>query len=132
MWLGFYTRGYKNYMLLGKEEFNVSKYSYNDDSSFSFIASYKELADLYSCNIKNISKSIRALEKLGFIKTQNIYIRKRYGDVDNDCRVQERQDKSLWKITLSLPDECIAELEKVKDRSNLKLKDVKNEALLRF
>ena len=127
MWLGFYTRCYKNYMLQGKEEFNVSKYNYNDDSSFSFITSYKELADLYSCNIKNISKSIRALEKLGFIKVQNIYIRKRYGD--NDCRAQERQDQSLWKITLSLPDECIAELEKVKNRSNLKLKNIKDESV---
>jgi DNA-binding MarR family transcriptional regulator len=125
MWLGFYTRGYKNYML-GKEEFNVSKYSYNDDSSFSFITSYKELADLYSCNIKNISKSIRALEKLGFIKTQNIYIRKKCGSND-DCRMQERQDQSLWKITLSLPKDCITELEKVKDRSNLKLKNIKDE-----
>ncbi|WPY01616.1 hypothetical protein Trichorick_01530 (plasmid) [Candidatus Trichorickettsia mobilis] len=126
MWLGFYTRCYKNYMLLAKEDFNVGKYSYNDDSSFSFITSYKELADLYSCNIKNISKSIRALEKLGFIKTQNIYIRKKYGDND-DCMVQERQDQSLWKITLSLPDECISELEKVKNRSNLKPKNTKDE-----
>jgi hypothetical protein len=84
MWLGFYTRCYKNYMLQGKDDFNVDKYSYNDDSSFSFISSYRELADLYSCNIKNISKSIRALEKLGFIKTQNIYIRKKYGDGGND------------------------------------------------
>ena len=126
MWLGFYTRCYKNYMLLAKEGFSVSKYNYNDDSSFSFITSYKELADLYSCNIKNISKSIRALEKLGFIKTQNIYIRKRYGDND-DCKIQERQDQSLWKITLSLPKDCISELEKVKNRSNLKLKDVKKE-----
>ena len=125
MWLGFYTSCYKNYMLQGRKYFNLGKYSYNDDSSFSFITSYKELADLYSCNTKHISKYIRALEKLGFIKTQNIYIRKRYGD--GDCRAQERQDKSLWKITLSLPDECIAELEKVKDRSNLKPKDVKNE-----
>jgi len=125
MWLGFYTSCYKNYMLQGKEDFNVGKYSYNDDSSFSFTTSYKELADLYSCNIKNISKSIRALEKLGFIKAQNIYIRKRYGD--NDCMAQERQDQSLWKITLSLPDECIAELEKVKNRSNLKLKNIKDE-----
>ena len=126
MWLNFYTRCYKNYMLQGKEEFNVSKYSYNDDSNFSFITSYKELADLYSCNIKNISKSIRALEKLGFIKTQNIYIRKRF-DSNDDCKTKERQDQSLWKITLSLPDECISELEKVKNRSNLKLKYVKNE-----
>jgi DNA-binding transcriptional regulator YhcF (GntR family) len=113
-------------MIQSGEDFNVSKYSYNDDSSFSFITSYRELADLYSCNSKNISKSIRALEKLGFIKAQNIYIRKKYGDND-DCRVQERQDQSLWKITLSLPDECISELEKVKNRSNLKLKYVKNE-----
>jgi hypothetical protein len=41
--------------------------------------------------------------------------------------VQERQDQSLWKITLSLPDECISELEKVKNRSNLKLKNTKDE-----
>jgi hypothetical protein len=63
-------------MLLAKEGFNLGKYSYNDDSSFSFISSYKELAELHSCNTKYISKSIRALEELGFIKTQNIYIRK--------------------------------------------------------
>ena len=126
MWLGFYTRCYKNYMLQGKEDFNLVQYSYNDDGSFSFITSYQELADLYSCNIKNISKSIRALEKLGFIKTQNIYIRKRYG-YNDDCRAQERQDKSLWKITILLPDECILELKKVKNRSNLKPKDIKDE-----
>jgi len=126
MWLGFYTRCYKNYMLQEKKDFSVSKYNYNDDSSFSFISSYRELADLYSCNTKHLSKSIKALEKLGFIKTQNIYIRKRYGDND-DCRVQERQDQSLWKITLSLHKDCISELEKVKNRSNLKLKDIKNE-----
>ena len=94
MWLGFYTRCYKNYMLLAKEGFRVSKYNYNDDSSFSCTSSYKELADLYSCNTKYISKSIRSLEKLGFIKTQNIYIRKRCGGND-DCRVQERQDTAI-------------------------------------
>ena len=126
MWLSFYTRCYKNYMLQGREDFNVAKYSYNDDSSFSFISSYRELADLYSCNTKHLSKSIRALEELGFIKTQNIYIRKRCGGND-DCKIQERQDQSLWKITLSLPETCISELEKVKNRSNLKLKDVKKE-----
>ena len=126
MWLGFYTSCYKNYMLLAKKGFGLGGYSYSDDSSFSFITSYKELAELHSCNTKYISKTIRTLEKLGFIKTKNIYIRKKRGSYD-DCMVQERQDKSLWKITLSLPDECILELEKVKDRSNLKLKDVKNE-----
>jgi hypothetical protein len=128
MWLGFYASCYKNYMLLAKKGFGLGEYSYSDDSSFSFITSYKELAELYSCNTKYISKTIRALEKLGFIKTKNIYIRKK-GNSSNgdDCVVQERQDKSLWKITLSLPAECILELEKRKDRSNLKLKDVQNE-----
>ena len=128
MWLGFYTSCYKNYMLLAKKGFGLGGYSYSDDSSFSFITSYKELAELYSCNTKYISKTIRALEKLGFIKTKNIYIRKKGGSSNgDDCMVQERQDKSLWKITLSLPAECILELEKIKDRSNLKLKDVQNE-----
>ena len=126
LWLGFYNRCYKHYMLLAKEDFALGKYSYNDDSSFSFITSYQELADLYSCSTKHLSKSIRDLEELGFIKTQNIYIKKRCSDND-DCRVQERQDQSLWKITLSLPESCILELEKVKDRSNLKLKEIKSE-----
>ena len=125
MWLSFYTRCYKNYMLQDKEDFNVGKYTYNDDSTFSFISSYRELADLHSCNTKHLSKSIRVLKELGFIKTQNIYIRKKCNN--DDHTVQARQDQSLWKITLSLPDECISELEKVKDRSNLKLKNIKDE-----
>lgn len=126
MWLSFYTRCYKNYMLQGREDFNLGKYSYNDDSSFSFISSYRELADLYSCNTKHLSKSIRALEELGFIKTQNIYIKRRCGN-NGDYTIQERQDQSLWKIALSLPDDCILELEKIKDRSNLKSRDIKAE-----
>ena len=123
IWLGFYTRCYKNYMLQDKEDSNVGKSSYNNVSSFSFISSYQELADMYSCNTKHLSKSIRALEELGFIKAQNFYIKKKYSDND-DCIIQERQDRSLWKITLSLPNDCILELEKVKNRSNLKLKDI--------
>jgi hypothetical protein len=132
-------------MLLAKEGFNVGKYNHNDNSSFSFITSYKELANLYSCSTKHLSKTIKALEELGFIKCNNFYIRKkRCGDngnysnndescsdnyevYNNYCETQERQDQSLWKITLSLPKDCISELEKVKNRSNLKLKDVKNE-----
>ena len=102
MWLGFYTRCYKIYMLQGREDFNVDKYNHNDGASFSFITSYKELADLYSCSTKHVSKSIKTLEELGFIKTQNIYIRKKCSDNDANT-IQERQDKSLWKITLSLP-----------------------------
>ena len=120
IWLGFYTRCYKNYMLQDREDFNVGKYSYNDDSSFSFISSYRELAGQYSCNTKYLSKSIKALEELDFIKTQHFYIRNKH---EYSCIDQERRDQSLWKITLSLPGDCILELEKVKNRSNLNSND---------
>ena len=123
IWLGFYTRCYKNYILQGREDFDVDKYSYNNDTSFSFISSYQELASLYSCNTKHLSKSIRTLEELGFIKTQNFYIKEKCSD-NNGYTIQERQDQSLWKITLSLPETCILGLEKVQNRSNLKLKNI--------
>jgi DNA-binding MarR family transcriptional regulator len=121
MWLGFYNICYKNYIFQSSKGFNSGKYSYNNDCSFSFISSYKELADLYSCNAKDISKSIRALEASGFIKTENVHVRKQA-----NCQIQERQDTSLWKITLMLPDYCISELNKVKDRI-LKVKNTQDE-----
>jgi hypothetical protein len=111
-------------MLQAKENFYVDKYSYNDGSSFSFISSYNEIAEQHSCNTKHLSKSLKSLEDLGFIKTQNIYVRKKSSD-NADNKIQERQDESLWKITVSLPEDCISELEKVKDRSNLILSDIK-------
>jgi DNA-binding MarR family transcriptional regulator len=123
LWLSFYSRCYKNHMLQAKEDFNVDKYNY-DYSSFSFISSYKEIAEQHSCNTKHLSKSLKSLEDLGFIKTQNIYVRKKSND-NADNKIQERQDESLWKITVSLPEDCISELEKVKDRSNLILSDIK-------
>ena len=124
LWLSFYSRCYKNHMLQAKEDFYVDKYSYNDGSSFSFISSYKEIAKQHSCNTKHLSRSLRSLEKLGFIKAQNIYVRKKRSD-NADNKIQERQDESLWKITPSLPEDYILELEKVKDRSNLILSDIK-------
>jgi len=123
LWLSFYSRCYKNHMLQAKEDFNVDKYNY-DYSSFSFISSYKEIAEQHSRNTKHLSKSLKSLEDLGFIKTQNIYVRKKSSD-NTDNKIQERQDESLWKITVLLPEDCISELEKVKDRSNLILSDIK-------
>jgi len=138
IWLGFYTRCYKNYMLQAKDGSSFGKYSYNNDTSFSFISSYQELADLYSCSTKHLSKSLRSLEQLGFVKLEHLYTRKNYSDNDdddnssegsegtsnNDYQIQERQDQSLWRITLSLPQECILELEKVKNRSSFTANDV--------
>jgi len=133
IWLGFYTRCYKNYIIQAQEGSNLG--NYNNDTNFSFISSYKELALAYSCNTKHLSKSIRALEKLGFVKTQNLHIRRKYSSHDDSCsnnynssnntlKIQERQDQSLWRITLSLPEDCILQLEKVKNRSNFKANDI--------
>lgn len=131
IWLGFYTRCYKNYILQAQSGSSFGRYAYNNDADFFFISSYRELAKLYSCNIKHLSKSIKALEQLGFIKLEHLYIRKKYNYNNNcdesyntnNCKVQERQDQSLWRITLSLPKECILELEKVKNRSSFKAND---------
>jgi DNA-binding transcriptional regulator YhcF (GntR family) len=123
LWLSFYSRCYKNHMLQVKDDFKVDKYNY-DYSSFYFISSYKEIAEQHSCNTKHLSKSLKSLEDVGFIKTQNIYVRKKSSD-NTYKKIQERQDESLWKITVSLPEDCISELEKVKDRSNLILGDIK-------
>ena len=123
LWLSFYSRCYKNHMLQVKEDFKVDKYNY-DYSSFYFISSYKEIAEQHSCNTKHLSKSLKSLEDVGFIKTQNIYVRKKSSD-NTYKKIQERQDESLWKITVLLPEDCISELEEVKDRSNLILSDIK-------
>jgi flavodoxin len=135
IWLNFYIIGYKNYM--SQKRYYCASSKDTAYYNFSFISSYRELADIFSSNRKDISKSIRALEKLGFIKAQNIYIRKQnYNDksnnkdrtniitrdgntISNYDDLAERQDKSLWQITVSLPNEYILELDKIKDRTNL-------------
>ena len=98
------------------DDSSYSNGNYNNGSSLSFIASYKELAEQYSCSTKELSKSIRALEKLGFIKAQNFYIRKKGSENDSEdaCITQKRQDQSLWKITVCLPQDCMSRLEKSK------------------
>ncbi len=136
IWLNFYIIGYKNYM--SQKRYYCASSEVTAYYNFSFISSYRELADIFSSNRKDISKSIIALEKLGFIKAQNIYVRKQnYNDksnnkdrtniitcdgsaISNYTDLAERQDKSLWKITVSLPNEYVLELDKIKDRANLK------------
>lgn len=130
MWLRFYIIGYKNYM--SQKRYYCASSDNTPYYNFSFISSYREIADIFSSNRKDISKSIIALEKLGFIKAQNINVRKQSSNdktniitcadsaINNYGDLAERQDKSLWKITVSLPNEYILELDKIKDRTNLK------------
>ena len=118
IWLDFYTKCYKNYMFWSQKNSNISTYRINNDYNFSFISSYLELASAYSCNKKHLSKSIKILAELNFIKTEHFYTRKKH---EYDCTDQDRQDQRLWKITLSLPDDYAIELKQIKDRANLKL-----------
>jgi hypothetical protein len=132
IWLSFYIRGYKNYMLQTRESITASKYNLSDESIynvFSFVSSYKEIAAVHSCDTKYLSKSIRTLEALGFIKSENFYIRNKYSNNFDDSNysgsdyVQERQDKSLWKITIGLPEHFLLELDRLENRSNLTIQD---------
>lgn len=137
IWLGFYTRCYKNYMLKiskeSREQSGSNEFKHNTDLSFRFISSYKELAKVYSLDSKNLSKSIKVLESLGFIKMQQFYTRNKlseggiYSNDFNCSEAQERQDQSLWKITLLLPSNQFLDLQKLQNRSSLILDKIKED-----
>ncbi len=91
IWLDFYMLCYKNSNFLIK--------STNKTTDFSLISSYKELANRYCCNEKHLSRSIKTLEKFGFINPERFYLKKGQDD-------QDRQDRSLWKISLKLSKNC--------------------------
>jgi len=87
VWLDCYTSCYKARVT------NFGAVSNNKGLEFSFIASYQQLQDRYSCNKSILSKTLAELEELGLIKREHFYTKKELG-----C--QERQDRSLWKISL--------------------------------
>lgn len=136
IWLDFYIIYYKISIIRKQAAFDIYSDSNDNDSNHivpSFITSYQELATKYACDNKQISKAIRNLEVLGFIKTENFYTRKKnnqshYFDDNSSLNnsdsehsyddLGERQDKSLWKITLSLPGDYRQQLENIKNRAN--------------
>lgn len=105
IWLDFYMLCYKNSNLF------VKKTTGGDD--FSLVSSYKELANRYFCNEKHLSRSIKTLEKFGFINPERFYLKKGQDD-------QDRQDRSLWKISLKLSKNCRLLLSAIIDRSSFK------------
>ena len=56
----------------------VKKTTGGDD--FSLVSSYKELANRYFCNEKHLSRSIKTLEKFGFINPERFYLKKGQDD----------------------------------------------------
>ena len=126
-WLDFYSRGYKCHKFFDKMQLEDGEFGTNIingiNHSFYFVSSYEELAAKYGCDKKYLSKILNALETTGFISKQRVFAM-------GDKIEQRRQDQSLWKITLLLPHNCVLELQKVKDRVNIKqAKDtLKNDA----
>lgn len=71
------------------------------EKGFSLISSYQELALRHSYGNQYISRSIKALEDGGFLKTERFFIKNKSTKkaiIDN-----RRSDKSLWNITLTVP-----------------------------
>ena len=109
IWLDFYMLCYKNSNLF------VKKTTGGDD--FSLVSSYKELANRYCCNEKHLSRSIKTLEKFGFINPERFYLKRGQAD-------QDRQDRSLWKISLKLSKNCRLLLSAIIDRSSFKVEEL--------
>lgn len=103
LWLDLFAKCYKHYISNNKER-----------NKFSLTVSYAELAKEYYCDKRHLSKAMIILEELGFIWRTRFCIKK-----EDYC--QERQDKSLWLITLSLPEAYFQELIKLKDRASRKI-----------
>lgn len=140
LWLDFYTIGYRYYLKHRDCDNNNTKtnqyYSKNteelsemlmytsdniktDDyvnyvappNSYSLTTTYKELQDKYSCSKPIISKTLKELETKGFITRKRFFVKNDDGD-DN------LHDKSVWRITVTLPDMIQQHLQnEVKDRA---------------
>jgi len=111
LWLDLFTQCYKFNSVKNRNDKDTS---IDSDSKFSLKVSYHELVGRYSCDKRYLSKAMSVLEEVGFISREQFYIK-------GESSVQDRKDKSLWNITLSIPSGHEDVLLKLNDRSNLKL-----------
>jgi DNA-binding MarR family transcriptional regulator len=80
-------------------------------NSYSVTTTYKELQDKYSCSKQAISKTLKELETKGFITRKRFFVK-------NDDEDSNLHDKSVWRITVTLPDMIQQHLQnEVKDRA---------------
>ena len=98
LWLAAYARSYKNSLLLAESSDYLIFTSY-----------YKELGIELNYSSKIIAADLNALVKENFLDKQRFYVK-------NGCELQDRCDKSLWRITLCLPEEYKAKVEAIEDR----------------
>jgi len=111
LWLDLFIKCYKCSSVKNRNDKNTC---IDSDSKFSLKVSYHELVDRYSCDKRYLSKAMSILEEVGFILRRHFYIK-------GESSAQDRRDRSLWQITLSIPSEHEDVLLKLNDRSNLKL-----------
>ena len=100
IWLDFYAKCYKCHI------------SSNRTSGFSFITSYEELMERYECSRASLSKAMTVLENNNFIAKNRFFVKKNHA-------LEDRQDKSLWQITLFMPASYNLELINIKDRKSI-------------
>lgn len=140
LWLDFYSIGYRYYLKHRDCDNNTAETSqyhaknteeldgmfmYTSDNiktddyvnyvappnSYSLTTTYKELQDKYSCSKPIISKTLKELETKGFITRKRFFVK-------NDDLDDNLHDKSVWRITVTLPDMIQQHLQnEVKDRS---------------
>ncbi|MFU7500855.1 MAG: DnaA N-terminal domain-containing protein [Candidatus Tisiphia sp.] len=126
LWLDFYTIGYRYYLKHRDCDNNTTETSqyyaknteelsemlmYTSDNiktddyvnyvtppnSYSLTTTYKELQAKYSCSKSVISKTLKELETSGFITRQRFFVK-------NDDEDSNLHDKSVWRITVILPN----------------------------
>ncbi|MFU7501509.1 MAG: hypothetical protein ACJBCI_07715, partial [Candidatus Tisiphia sp.] len=140
LWLDFYSIGYRYYLKHRDCDNNTTKPNqyhaknteelskmlmYTSDNiktddyvnyvaplnSYSLTTTYKELQDKYSCSKSVISKTLKELETKGFITRQRFFVK-------NDDEDDNLHDKSVWRITVTLPNMIQQHLQnEVKDRA---------------
>ncbi|MFU7500677.1 MAG: hypothetical protein ACJBCI_03155, partial [Candidatus Tisiphia sp.] len=139
LWLDFYTIGYRYYLKRDCDNNTTKTNQYHaknteelhempmytsdniktDDyvnyvappNSYSLTTTYQELQNKYSCSKSVISKTLKELETKRFITRQRFFVK-------NDDEDSNLHDKSVWRITVTLPDMIQQHLQnKVKDRA---------------
>ena len=98
VWIKFFSRSYKNYV---------------KNKDYKFICNYSDLMKDFSCGKSKISQIMIQLEKEGYIKRRQIKLKQEKEQINS------RKDKSLWEITLELPETDMENLVNQNDRLNL-------------
>ncbi len=102
VWLDLYVACYKYHK------------STNNKSCFSCIITYQELMNRYKISKSVLSKTLKTLQTYGFITKNRTFTKH-----STDTLQEDRKDKSLWQISVTVPQKDLEILSNLKDRSSL-------------